>query len=344
MNNDMAIKTKRQEHYMFTALNGMAYGFFCSFVVGTLLKQMGLILNISHLVNWGQTAINLMGPAIGISVGYAIQAKGLNLVSTCLAGAIGAGTIQLNSGQMNIQSGNPMTTFLAVMIAVEIIKLIQDKIPLDIFIIPIISMMIAGLINIYIGPYIGQLSVWLGEWINKSIMMQPLLMGMTVSLLMGIAASAPLFSVALGMMLGLEGLAAGAALAGCCAHMIGFATMSIMDNSIGDVLAIAIGSSILQFKNILQKPIIWIPPILTSIITGALSTVVFQIKCSTIGASLGMTGFIGLLESIQLMGISSLVGLILVDIVIPIFICWSMYRILRKLNYIKNQDLKITHI
>ena len=226
----------KKDNYFIKALNGMAYGFFCSLIIGTILKQLGAFANITELVTWGEVATLLMGPAIGAGIGYAIDAKGLNLISAIIAGCIGAGTFNGNVAGV----GNPIVSFVAVIVAVEVTRFVQGKTPIDILIVPFTSIVAAGLVTIFVGPYLTKLIVWLGDLINQGVNMQPLLMSIVVAVLMGMALTAPISSAAIGVMLGLNGLAAGAALAGCCAQMIGFAVMSIDDNDIGDVIAIGI--------------------------------------------------------------------------------------------------------
>lgn len=261
----------QKENYIIKTLNGMAYGFFASLIIGTILKQIGLAMHISDLVTWGQIASYLMGPAIGVGMAWVLQAKGLNMIAAVIAGAIGAGTMTFSQGSVSINTGNPVSAYLAVILAVEATRLVQDKTPLDILIVPLVSILCAGLMAKFIGPYISQVIVWIGDLINQAVHMQPIFMGMLVSVLMGMALTAPISSAAIGIMLGLNGLAAGAALAGCCAQMVGLAIMSLDDNTIGDVIAIGIGTSMLQFKNIVKRPIIWIPPIVASLVTGLVS-------------------------------------------------------------------------
>ena len=171
-------------------------------------------------------------------------------------------------------------------VAVEVTRFVQGKTPIDILIVPFTSIVAAGLVTIFVGPYLTKLIVWLGDLINQGVNMQPLLMSIVVAVLMGMALTAPISSAAIGVMLGLNGLAAGAALAGCCAQMIGFAVMSIDDNDIGDVIAIGIGTSMLQFKNIVKKPMIWIPPIITSVAIAPISTCLLNISCSPVGSGM----------------------------------------------------------
>lgn len=295
-------------------------------------------------MTWGSLASYLMGPAIGVGIGIVIEAKGLNMISAVIAGAIGAGTFSIHQGNVSVAVGNPISAYLAVIVAVEATKLVQDKTPLDILLVPFTSILCAGIITRFIGPYISQLIIWIGDLINQGVEMQPIFMGMVVAVLMGMALTAPISSAAIGIMLGLNGLAAGAALAGCCAQMVGLAIMSMDDNSIGDVIAIGIGTSMLQFKNIVKRPLIWLPPIVASLITGVISSAILGIKCTAVGSGMGTAGLVGLLECIQVMGTSFWLPLILVDVLLPMIICFGMYRAFRKLNYIKSGDLKLTRL
>ena len=288
----------KKDNYIIKSLNGMAYGFFCSLIIGTIFKQIGNFANISQLAAWGEVATYLMGPAIGAGIAYAIDAKGLNLIAAVIAGTIGAGTFNGNTAT----TGNPIAAFVAVIIAVEVTRLVQGKTPVDILLVPFTSIIVAGIVTIFIGPYITKLIVWIGDLINQGVNMQPFFMSIVVAVLMGMALTAPISSAAIGVMLGLNGLAAGAALAGCCAQMIGFAVMSMDDNDIGDVVAIGIGTSMLQFKNIVKHPIIWLPPILTSAIIAPISTCLLEISCSAIGSGMGTAGLVGILEAVNVMG------------------------------------------
>lgn len=330
----------KKDNYFIKALNGMAYGFFCSLIIGTILKQLGTFVNITELVTWGEVATLLMGPAIGAGIGYAIDAKGLNLIAAIIAGCIGAGTFNGNVAGV----GNPIVSFVAVIVAVEVTRFVQGKTPIDILIVPFTSIVAAGLVTIFVGPYLTKLIVWLGDLINQGVNMQPLLMSIVVAVLMGMALTAPISSAAIGVMLGLNGLAAGAALAGCCAQMIGFAVMSIDDNDIGDVIAIGIGTSMLQFKNIVKKPMIWIPPIITSVVIAPISTCLLNISCSPVGSGMGTAGMVGILEAVNVMGTNYWVPLIVIDLVAPAFLTYGIYKAFKKLSFIKNGDLKLERL
>lgn len=327
----------KKENYFVKSLNGMAYGFFCSLIIGTILKQIGSFIEIGQLVQWGEIASYLMGPAIGVGIGYAIDAKGLNLIAAVIAGTIGAGTFVGNQAT----TGNPIGAYIAVLAAVEITRLVQGKTPVDILLVPFCSIVVAGVVTIFIGPYLTSLINWIGDLINQGVMLQPLLMSIVVAILMGMALTAPISSAAIGVMLGLNGLAAGAALAGCCCQMLGFAVMSIDDNDIGDVIAIGIGTSMLQFKNIVKHPIIWVPPIIASAIIAPVSTCLLNISCSAIGSGMGTAGLVGILEAINVMGSAYWIPIIVIDIIAPIVITFGIYKAFKKLKYIKNGYLKL---
>lgn len=330
----------KKDNYIIKSLNGMAYGFFCSLIIGTILKQIGNFANIGELIVWGEVATYLMGPAIGAGIAYALDAKGLNLIAAVIAGTIGAGTFNGNTASV----GNPIAAYIAVIIAVEITRLVQGKTPADILLVPFTSIVVAGLITMFVGPYLTKLILWIGDLINQGVNMQPFFMSIVVAVLMGVALTAPISSAAIGVMLGLNGLAAGAALAGCCAQMIGFAIMSMDDNDIGDVIAIGIGTSMLQFKNIIKHPVIWIPPILTSVIIAPISTCLLEISCSSVGSGMGTAGLVGILEAVNVMGNNYWIPLILIDLIAPMFITWGIYKAFKKLRYIKPGYLKLDRI
>lgn len=327
----------KKDNYLIKSLNGMAYGFFCSLIIGTILKQLGNFANVSELIRWGEIATFLMGPAIGVGIGYAIDAKGLNLIAAVIAGSIGAGTFNNDL----VTPGNPIGSFIAVILAIEVTRLIQGKTPVDILLVPFTSIVVAGVVTIFIGPYITDIITWIGDIINQSVNLQPVIMSIVVAVLMGMALTAPISSAAIGVMLGLDGLASGAALAGCCSQMIGFAVMSIDDNDIGDVIAIAVGTSMLQFKNIVRKPIIWLPPIITSIIIAPISTCLFEIVCSPVGSGMGTAGLVGILEAVNIMGSNYWLPLIVIDIIVPIVLTYVIFKVFKKQSLIKGGDLKL---
>lgn len=326
--------------YIVKSLNGMAYGFFVSLIIGTILKQVGIFTGISLFSDWGNMATYLMGAGIGVGVASQIDAKGLNLIAAIVAGSIGAGTFHGNIASV----GNPLSAYLAVIGAVEITKLIVGKTPIDIILVPFTSIIVAGLISAYLGPYISKMIISFGSLINEATTYKPFLMAIIVAVLMGMALTAPISSAAIGIMLGLNGLASGAAVCGCCCQMIGFGVMTYEDNNIGDALAVSFGTSMLHFDNIVRHPLIWLPPIISSAILAPISTVFFKVQSSPIGSGMGTSGLVGILETIKVMGNNSLLTVVIIDIIAPAILTYVIYKGMKKLNLIKSGDLKITRI
>ena len=330
----------KKQNYLIKSLNGLAYGFFASLIVGTILKQAGTYLNLAVLVEWGSIASYLMGPAIGAGIAFTIEAKGLNLIAATIAGAIGAGTV--TNGALAI--GNPVGAYIATIAAVEAVRFIQGKTPVDILLVPLAAISVAGVVTMFVSPYVAAFVNWIGGLINTGTTMQPLVMSIIVAILMGMALTAPISSAAIGIMLGLEGIAAGAALIGCCAQMIGFAVMSYEDNDIGDVIAIGVGTSMLQFKNIVKHPLIWLPPIITSAILAPIGILLFNIQTSPIGSGMGTAGLVGPLSAINVMGNDQVGIIVLFTIVLPLVVNVVIYRGFRKANWIKKGDLKLDRL
>ncbi len=329
-----------KQNYFIKSLNGLAYGFFASLIVGTILKQIGVYLNLAILVEWGNIASYLMGPAIGAGIAFTIEAKGLNLISAIIAGAIGAGTI---SGG-NLAIGNPVGAYIATLVAVELVKFVQGKTPVDILLVPLTAIVSSGLVTMFVAPYVAGFISWTGAVINSGTTMQPFIMSIIVAVIMGMALTAPISSAAIGIMLGLEGLAAGAALIGCCAQMIGFAIMSYDDNDIGDVIAIGIGTSMLQFKNIVKHPLIWLPPIITGAILSPIGIVLFNIQANAIGSGMGTAGLVGPLSAIEYMGNSKTLIVVMFTIVLPAIVNLVIYQGFKRAKWIKKGDLKLDRL
>lgn len=334
----------RHENYIVRTLNGLAYGYFVSVVFGIILKQIGTAIHINMLYQWGVMLGYLMGPAIGIAMGLCIDARGMNLLTALLAGTIGAGTIVVDGGQISLATGNPLLAYIAVILAIEVGRLVQGKTPFDIWLVPVMSIGCAGLVVWFIGPFMHQISFWLNSVMKQCAIMPSVLMGMLVALLAGVITTSPLSSLLLtSIMVDFNGVVLGAVLAGVCSQMIGFAVMSMNDNRFGEVLAIGLGTSLLQFKNIVKRPVIWIPPLLASMLSGMIS-VLFSLRCNVQGSAMGLTGLLGLTDSFSIMATTYWIPLFLIDVVLPMVVCYSIYKAFRKLNYIKNGDLQISQI
>lgn len=327
----MAKRRKTQENQFLRSLDGLAYGLFVSVVIGAFLNFLAELLDISILATWGSIVSSLAGPAVGIGVAYATGASGIVLLSAALAGAICMGD----------GAAWPICAYLAVMVSCYIGHFCHDKTPVDIFLVPTLTIITAGFIAEFVAPYVNIGVNWFISQVSLALGLPLWLMGIVVAMLMGFLSVTPLILVSISYALGLGGLASGAAIAGACAFAMGLATMSMDDNEIGDVIAVALGTPLLQFKNILKHPLIILPPLITSIVTGWLSTVILKLSGTTIGAGMGNMAFAGPLSIVSVMGNSYWLMVIVVDMLLPIVMCYSIYRAFRKLGWINGGDLNI---
>ena len=265
-------------------LSGMAIGLFATLIIGTILEQAGTIIggDIGNMIVMvASIAKVLTGAGIGIGVASKLGESTLVCASAASAGMIGAFASGLLNGSVSSSGkillsgpGEPLGAFVAAYIGIEIGRIFIGRTKLDIILTPLTTIVCGGIVGLTVGPYISDLMKQIGEMIRWGTEQQPFLMGIVVSVLMGMALTLPISSAALGIILNLSGIAAGAATIGCCAQMIGFATASLRENGIGGLLAQGIGTSMLQVPNIVRKPLIWLPPIITSAILGPISTVV----------------------------------------------------------------------
>lgn len=333
---------KKVQQYLVKVLNGMALGLFSSLIIGLIISQVGELLNIDMLVRFGEIAQLLMGPAIGVGIAYSLELKGLGLYSSLVTGALGAGTIVLVNNSATIQIGEPVGALLAAVIGAEIAKRVTGKTPVDIVLVPATTIIAGGIASSIFGPWLISFSYWLGQTVNLATTLQPLPMGIAVSVIMGVFLTLPVSSAALAISLGLEGLAAGAATVGCSAQMIGFAVISFKDNGIGGLIAQGLGTSMLQIPNILKKPLIWIPPIITSAILGPIATVIFKMENSRIGAGMGTSGLVGQVATLETMGSNALIPILLLHFFLPAVISFLIYKVMVSNGLIKSGDLKLT--
>ena len=249
--------------YIVDALSHMALGLFCSLILGLIIGQIAKIPGLDFLSFISETLSAkspLVGACIGLAIAYGLKVDMLVRISSAITGALG------------YQFGGPVGAYLAVVIGAEIGMLVSKKTPVDIIITPLVTIVVGGLLAKYCCSPINDFMLSLGALINRATTLSPFLMGITVSVLVGCALTLPISSVAICVMLGIDGLAAGAATAGCCAQMIGFAVMSFPENKWGGLISQGIGTSMLQMGNIVKNPRIWIAPTLTSAITGPIAT------------------------------------------------------------------------
>lgn len=349
---------KLVDRYLIKGLSGMASGLFCTLIIGLILKQIGGFISEttigSLLISMGQIASVLTGIGIAIGTAHSLGAPKLVLYASAVNGIIGAYAVQLTTGKLIGEGGvvllagpgDPLSAFIATVIGLEIGMLVAGKTKLDILLTPAVTICAGSIVGFVLGPPVAQFTALLGESIQYATELQPLLMGIVISVLMGIFLTLPISSAAIGLILGLSGIAAGAATAGCAAQMVGFAVMSYRENKLNGLIAQGLGTSMLQMPNIVRNPRIWIPPIVASAITGPLATMVFRLENVPAGSGMGTAGLVGPLLTWETMsGIMpptiTLLGIVLIHFILPAMITLLIAEWMRKKKWIKEGDLKL---
>jgi len=323
---DLSLKT-----YLVTALSYMALGLFSSLIIGLIIRTAGQQAGIEIMIQMGQMAMDLMGPAIGVAIAYGLKAPPLVLFSAAVAGAFGA------------DSGGPAGAYVAALLAAEIGKLIAGSTRVDIILTPLVTIIVGFFAAEYLGVFIDQGLVAFGELVNWAVDQQPLWMGILVAALMGLALTAPISSAAIAIMIGLDGLAAGAATVGCSAQMIGFGVSSFRENGVGGLIAQGVGTSMLQIGNVLKHPLILIPPTVAGIVLAPFSTLLFQLQNTPEGAGMGTAGFVGQIFTFTSMGFSwEILGAVLaLHVIGPTILCLLISEWMRKKNLIQFGDMTL---
>ncbi len=351
---DIEISLKR---YGIDALGAMAQGLFCSLLIGTIIDTVGTQFDIPFLTmtvatikdvpyTVGGLAAAMSGPAMAVAIGHALKCPPLVLFSLITAGfasnALGG-------------AGGPLAVLFVAIITAEIGKLVSKETKLDILVTPLVTVGVGIGLSALIAPPLGKAAMWVGDLVMWATDLQPFLMGILVSVIIGIALTLPISSAAICAALGLTGLAGGAAVAGCSAQMIGFAVMSFKENRWGGLVSQGIGTSMLQMPNIIKNPRIWIAPILTSAITGPIATCLFsmQMNGAAVSSGMGTCGFVGQIgvysgwvkdvaegtkEAITAM---DWIGLFAVCIVLPAVLTPLFNMILKKIGWVKEGDMKL---
>lgn len=361
---NIIISAKR---YGIDALGAMAQGLFCSLLIGTILNTIGTQFNVEFLnqvvatlgsgdkqitYTVGGLASAMSGPAMAVAIGYALQAPPMVLFSLVTVGfasnALGG-------------AGGPLAVLFVAIIAAEFGKAVSKETKIDILVTPIVTILVGVGAAWVIAPPIGAAANAFGQLIVQTTKLQPFWMGMLVSVLVGIALTLPISSAAICSALGLVGLAGGAAVAGCCANMVGFAVLSFKENGWGGLVSQGIGTSMLQMPNIVKNPKIWLPAILTSAVTGPIATCLFKLEMNGAPINSGMgtcglcgqlgvwTGWVAPSEKALASGAAAMVptafdwaGLILISFVLPAVLCWLFGIFFRKIGWIKEGDLQLS--
>ena len=326
---DIEISVQR---YLIDALGQMAQGLFASLLIGTILNTIGQQFAIVFITDtvW-PIARSMTGAAIGVAVANALKAPPLVLFASVITGAAGN------------ELGGPAGAYIAALVGAEFGKIVSKETQIDIIITPGVTIISGVFVGSVVGPVIGGFMNATGDLIMYATELAPFLMGIIVSVVVGIVLTLPVSSAALCLMLGLSGIAAGAATAGCCAHMVGFAFLSFKDNGWGGLASQGLGTSMLQVPNLIKNPRCWIPPIIVSAITGPMATVLFKMENSPAGAGMGTSGLVGIIETFNTMGMrmNVVLGVLILYIAIPAVITPIIGNFMRRKGWIKVGDLKL---
>lgn len=337
-------------------LSGMAQGLFATLIIGTIIQQIGILIGGSigdMIFVIGKVAASLTGAGIGIGVAYKFGCSQLVVVSSATAGMVGAFASKLLAGAVLVEGtmvyagpGEPLGAFLAAYVGIELGQLVTGKTKIDILVTPLVTIGTGSLVGLILGPPITGFMTWLGSLINWGTEQQPFIMGIVVSVLMGMILTLPISSAALGIILNLSGLAAGAATVGCCCNMVGFAVASYRENKVGGLLAQGIGTSMLQVPNIVRKPVIWLPAILSSAILGPVGTMLLHMTSNATGSGMGTAGLVGQIMTWQTMIATEapmvvLIKILVIQIVLPAIVTLAISEFMRKKEWIKYGDMKL---
>ena len=324
------------KRYFIDAMSAMALGLFSSLIIGLIITQIAKLPNmgaIAVVASQIGSSSPVCGAAIGVAIAYGMKCDPLVLFSSAGTGALGYAL------------GGPVGAYLAAVFGAELGQLVSKKTPVDILLTPFVTLVVGGLVGNFVGPYVSNFMTWLGSVINAAAVMAKVPMGFALGALVGMVLTLPISSAALCIMLGLDGIAAGAATAGCCAQMIGFAVISYKENGFGGFMAQGIGTSMLQVPNIMRKPAIWLAPTLSGGIVGIISALL-GMKNVAAGAGMGTSGLVGQVTTYITMSpeLGSTVTLIYIGVLhflLPAVLALAIDNMMRRAGYVKGSDMKL---
>ncbi len=338
------------------AMSSMALGLFASLLIGTIFSTIAKIPHLEFFATISTFAQGATGMAIGVAIAYRLKMPPLVIFSAAVVGSIGnsmgailsAGSIvswaavasRGGEGEIFYTAG-PAGAFFATVIACEIGNLVSGKTKVDILVTPLVTILAGFGVSWLLCPVIAYAMYYLGDFINTATEYQPVLMGVVISVVVGMVLTLPISSAAICAMIGITGLAGGAAAVGCCAQMVGFAVISFRENKWSGLVSQGLGTSMLQMGNICKNPLIWLPPTLAAAITGPISTTIFKLKCSGVSAGMGTCGLVGPIGIISATENTGLMwaGLILLCLVLPAILSLFFSEVMRRLGLIKENDL-----
>lgn len=331
-------------------LSGMALGLFSTLLVGTILSQVGQLIGGeigAYIIAVANVAKTITGAGIGVGVATKLKQGPLVTISAAVAGMIGAfpSVLAIESYTFG-KGGEPMGAFVAALVAIEIGRLVAGKTQIDILLTPVVSIGSGAVAGVLIGPPISVFMTWLGGIVNFNVEAHPLVGGVVVSVLMGMILTLPISSAAIGISMGISGLAAGAATVGCCCQMVGFAVASYRENKVGGLISQGIGTSMLQVPNIIKNPLIWIPSIISSAILGPVSSCILKMTSSPVGSGMGSCGLVGQIAVLQTMSATTdpvvvIIEIVIMHFILPGFLTYIIARFMYRHDFIKNGDMKL---
>ena len=340
--------------YFVDAMSAMALGLFASLLMatifGTVLKYVpeGNVFHrlLSLLSRYAPASGGATGAVLGVAVAYALKAPALVMFASGVVGLCGndlTTLITAADGTVKSVAAGPAGAFLCVLVACEVGKLVAGETKVDILVTPAVTLTVGMTVAMLICPAVAYLMYWLGYFINYATTIMPFFMGIIIAVVVGMVLTLPISSAAVCAMIGISGIAGGAAVAGCCAQMVGFAVISFRENKWGGIVAQGIGTSMLQMGNIVKKPIVWLPATLAAAITGPVSTCLFKLECTGVSAGMGTCGLVGPIGVFTDMGFTptSVFGVVTVCLLLPAILSLAFSEIMRKLGYIEFGDLKL---
>ncbi len=339
-NNKQTLLTRFFKRYFIDAMSAMAMGLFSSLIIGLILSQLAKLPGLSFIAPLTEVlaaSSPVVGAAIGVAIAWGLKCDGMVVFSCAGAGAVG------------YAYGGPVGAFIGAVIGAEFGQLVSKKTPVDIVVTPIVTIVAGGFFGHLVGPSIQSAMDWLGQVVNAATVLSPLPMGIAVGVIVGMVLTLPISSAALCIMLGLSGLAAGAATAGCAAQMVGFAVVSFRDNGVSGLISQGIGTSMLQVPNIMRRPQIWIAPTVASAVCGALSAAVFGMTNVAAGAGMGTSGLVGEITmygdmAASIGGLKVILLMLLVHVAVPAAVAFAVDQLMRKIGWVREGDMKLREI
>ena len=327
------------DRYLIQAMGSMALGLFASLIIGLILSQIAKVPGLEFFGCGAEVlaaSSPVVGAAIGVAIAHGLKSSPLTMFSCAAIGALG------------YQLGGPVGAYIAAVVGCEIGRLVAGKTKIDIVLTPMVVIIVGSLAAKFVGPGVNSFMTWLGSVVNAATVMAPIPMGIIIATVVGMALTAPISSAALCIMLNLNGLAAGAAAAGCCAQMIGFAVISFKDNGFGGLISQGLGTSMLQVPNILRKPAIWIAPTLTGAVLGPISTALLGMTNTPSGAGMGTSGLVGQFGAWQAMvteggmePVTALIQILIMHVFAPAVLSLVFHLIVKKLGWVHDGDMKL---